>query len=189
MCCYFAYFQSIPGCGKFKKQPLQNKEELAICFQGIVNVGSDHWNPCGNTPTVAVDDVVHVDDEVAALGATQEEDLDEITPSPSSGKRPARPFHVTGKKPKTANAILIQEACTSMASSASAYAAKKEGKFTIEEVMKAVIECGAAYGSDEHYIATSLFVKREQREMFMTLPTNEIKKNWLTRKYNDRLAK
>ena len=90
---------------------------------------------------------------------------------------------------KFGNAILIQEACTSMASSTSAYATKKEGKFTIEEVMKAVIECGAAYGSDEHYIATSLFVKREQREMFMTLPTNEIMFNWLRRKYNDKYEK
>ncbi|XP_021311648.1 L10-interacting MYB domain-containing protein [Sorghum bicolor] len=179
----------IPGCGKFRKQPLQNEDELAICFQGIVNIGSDHWNPCGNTSTMAVDDVVPVDDEVAALGGTQEEELDEVTPSPSSGKRPARPFHGTCKKPKTANAVLIQEACTSMASSASAYAAKREGKFTIEEVMKAVVECGAEYGSDEHYIATSLFVKREQREMFMTLPTNDVKKSWLTRKYNDRHAK
>lgn len=103
MCCYFAYFQSIPGCGKFKKQPLQNEEELAICFQGIVNVGSDHWNPCGNTPTVVVDDVVHLDDEVAALSATQEEDLDGlplpqlngmdygVPESESAGLRPFRP--------------------------------------------------------------------------------------------------
>jgi hypothetical protein len=51
-----------------------------------------------------------------------------------------------------------------MASSANAYAAKKDGKFTIDEVMKAVIACGAEYKTDEHYIATELFVKKEQRE-------------------------
>jgi hypothetical protein len=141
-------------------------------------------------PTGTQDEEVAAQTEdVDALGGTQDDDDIEVTPSPSSGKRPARPFHGTCKKPKTANAVLIQEACTSMASSASAYAAKREGKFTIEEVMKAVVECGAEYGSDEHYIATSLFVKREQREMFMTLPTNDVKKSWLTRKYNDRHAK
>jgi hypothetical protein len=64
-----------------------------------------------------------------------------------------------------------------MASSANAYAAKKEGKFTIDEVMKVVVACGAAYGSDEHYIATQLFVKKEQREMFMTLPTDDVRLN------------
>ncbi|KAF0936198.1 hypothetical protein E2562_039486, partial [Oryza meyeriana var. granulata] len=36
----------IPGCGKFRKHPLQNEDELMICFQGIVNIGADHWSPC-----------------------------------------------------------------------------------------------------------------------------------------------
>jgi hypothetical protein len=76
-----------------------------------------------------------------------------------------------------------------MASSANAYAAKKEEKFSIEELMKAVIACGAAYGTDEHYIATELFVKKKQREMFMTFPTDDVRFNWLSRKYNDRHAK
>lgn len=50
--------------------------------------------------------------------------------------------------------------------------------------MELVIACGANFGSNEHYIAFELFVK-EQREMFMTLPTDEIRFNWL-RKYNDK---
>lgn len=187
----FAYFQDIPGCGKFRKHPLQNEDELTICFQGIVNIGSDHWTPCGNNSTVAVDDEVTPRAlDVDALGATQDEEVAEVTPSPSSGKRPAMPVEGSGKKPKTGNAVLIQEAVTSMASSANAYAARKEGKFTIDEVMKEVIACGAAYGTDEHYIATKLFVKKEQREMFMTLPaTDDIRFNWLTRSYNDRHSK
>jgi hypothetical protein len=52
-----------------------------------------------------------------------------------------------------------------------------------------VLACGAGYDSNEHYIASELFVKKEQREMFMTMPTNEIKFNWLKRKYNDKYAK
>jgi hypothetical protein len=51
--------------------------------------------------------------------------------------------------------------------------------------MKDVIACGAEYKSNEHYIATKLFVK-EQREMLMTLPTDDIKFDWLSRKYNDK---
>jgi hypothetical protein len=76
-----------------------------------------------------------------------------------------------------------------MASSANEYATRKVGKYTIEEVMNVVIACGAEYGSNEHYIATELFVKKEQRDMFMTFPTDEIRFNWLSRKYNDRHAK
>jgi hypothetical protein len=127
--------------------------------------------------------------DVNALGATQDKEANEVTPSPSSGKRTARPVQDRGKKLKTTNAVLIQEAVTSMASSANAYAAKKEGKFTIDEVMKVVVASGAAYGSHEHYIATQLFVKKEQREMFMTLPTDDVRLNWLSRCYNDRQAK
>jgi hypothetical protein len=50
--------------------------------------------------------------------------------------------------------------------------------------MDLVLECGAGYDTDEHYIATELFVKKDQRKMFMTLPTNETRFNWLRRKYN-----
>jgi hypothetical protein len=52
--------------------------------------------------------------------------------------------------------------------------------------MAVVLECGAGYDTDEHYISTELCVKKEQREMFMTIPTNGIRFNWLRRKYNDK---
>jgi hypothetical protein len=32
-------------------------------------------------------------------------------------------------------------------------------------------------------------VKRDQREMFLTLPTNEIRFQWLTRRYNDKYGR
>jgi len=50
--------------------------------------------------------------------------------------------------------------------------------------MELVLDCGADYGTDEHYIATELFVKKDQRDMFLTLPTREIRFNWLRRKYH-----
>jgi hypothetical protein len=52
--------------------------------------------------------------------------------------------------------------------------------------MQHVLECGADYSSNEHDIATQLFVKKDQREMFLTLPTNKIRFDWLTRRYNDK---
>jgi hypothetical protein len=68
--------------------------------------------------------------------------------------------------------------------SASTFALKKEGGVTIKEVMDHVLECGADYGTNEHSVATQLFVKKDQREMFLTLPTNKIRFDWLTRMYN-----
>ena len=123
-----------------------------------------------------------------SIPGTQEEDIG-ISPPPASGKRLARPVERSGKKVKSGNALLIQEAVNSMASSANEYVSKRHGKYSIDEVMEVVIACGAGYDSNEHYIATELFVKKEQREMFMTLPTNEIRFNWLRRKYNDKYDK
>ena len=75
-----------------------------------------------------------------------------------------------------------------MASSANEYVSKRVGKFSIDQVMELVIACGAGYGSNEHYIASELFVKKEQWEMFMTLPTDTIRFNWLSRKYNNKYS-
>jgi hypothetical protein len=69
-----------------------------------------------------------------------------------------------------------------MVMSASSYASQKEGKYSIDEVMEQVLACGANYGSNEHFIATELFINKQQREMFMTMPTNH-RMEWLTRKY------
>ena len=52
-----------------------------------------------------------------------------------------------------------------------------------------VIACGADLGSDEHFVASELFVKKEQREMFMTIPTKEARFNWLKRKYDMHFGK
>jgi hypothetical protein len=42
---HVAFFQDILGCGKFKKQGLQNIEKLQICFGSITNIGIDHCSP------------------------------------------------------------------------------------------------------------------------------------------------
>ncbi|XP_066352031.1 L10-interacting MYB domain-containing protein-like [Miscanthus floridulus] len=182
----------IPDCGKFKKKGLENEDDLAKCFADITTIGIDHWSP----HVVNVENVDETQEEATnfdpqdddVIPETQEEDIG-ISPPPTSGKRLARPVEKSGKKAKSGNALLIQEAVNSMASSANEYVSKRHGKYSIDEVMEVVIACGADYDSNEHYIATELFVKKEQREMFMTLPTNEIRFTWLRRKYNDKYDK
>jgi hypothetical protein len=44
---------------------------------------------------------------------------------------------------------------------------------SIKDVMVLVRECGAVPGSKEHFIASQVFIKRAEREMFMTLETPE----------------
>ena len=54
---------------------------------------------------------------------------------------------------------------------------------SIQDVMALVEECGAAPRTDEHFIATVLFTKKAEREMFMTLRTHEDRFDWLRRKH------
>jgi hypothetical protein len=56
----------------------------------------------------------------------------------------------------------------------------------IEAIMKEVVECGAVEGSVEHYIATKLFGKLENRAFFYTMKTNEGRLRWLKLQYEDR---
>ena len=37
--------------------------------------------------------------------------------------------------------------------------------------MELMVACGAGYETNEHYIFFEFFVKKEQPEMFMTLPS------------------
>ena len=185
----FCLFQDISGYGKFKKKGLENVDELAKCFADITTVGIEYWSP----HIVNVEATENIDDtqdesQDDFVDETQEEE-NGISPPPASGKRLARPIERSGKKAKSSNPLLIQEAVTSMASLANEYVLKRHGKYSIDEVIEVVIACGADYDSNEHYIVSELFVKKEQREMFMTLPTNEIRFNWLRRKYNDKYEK
>ena len=52
-------------------------------------------------------------------------------------------------------------------------------RYSIEDVMALVVECGAALGSNEHFIATILFTMRAERQMFMTLRTPRDRIDWL----------
>ncbi|GJN23892.1 hypothetical protein PR202_gb11584 [Eleusine coracana subsp. coracana] len=172
---------------------LQNSDELEKCFADITNIGVDHWSPhmanpanTGATEPNATEpeqrDRDTQEDEVGGnyVDSSQFEQESPINPN---GKRPPTRVDDKGKKPKTGTAALIQEAVSSIATSANSYASSKQGKYSITEVMEHVVSCGAEVDSNEHFIATELFVKKEQREMFMTLPS-ESRKNWLTRKYN-----
>lgn len=54
---------------------------------------------------------------------------------------------------------------------------------SIKDVMALVKESGAVPGTKEHFIASQVFTKRSEREMFMTLETPEERFAWLTMKH------
>ena len=54
---------------------------------------------------------------------------------------------------------------------------------SIQDVMKLVKECGVTSGTNDHFVASLVLVKRAEREMFMTLDTPEERFTWLRRKH------
>lgn len=172
---------------------------MRIMFGDIANDESDHWNPLSSNPIIppSRDDVYDIpedgdcgdeinNDAEVGDGTNNDDEVEGDTPSPSIilEKRRAQGGPDKLKKPIVGIALVIQEAVTKIAETASSFTSKKFGEVTVQQVMEVVLECGAGYDTYEHYIATELFVKKDQREMFMTLPTNEIRFNWLRRKFN-----
>jgi hypothetical protein len=56
----------------------------------------------------------------------------------------------------------------------------------IAEMLESVIEPGAGEGSDEHFYATQLLIKKEYKDVFVTLKTAEGKLAWLKRTWEER---
>ncbi|KAI4984593.1 hypothetical protein ZWY2020_017223 [Hordeum vulgare] len=181
----------IPGCGKFQKRGLQNENNLSIMFGDITSDGTDHWNPASRTipqsssatSVFNVDNIHDVDLEETQTGESHAD---------GKGKRLGGVVDGNNKKQKTS--LVIQEQITRVGdiaertqSSFESYM-KKEESSSVTSVMDLVVECGAIVGSDEYFIATELFVKREQREMFLHMTESVARFDWLRRKYNTKLV-
>ncbi|XP_004959440.1 zinc finger CCCH domain-containing protein 43-like [Setaria italica] len=173
---------------------LQNVDDLTVMFGDIINDETDHWNPMTSNPIIPQNDETPIDvdidvgdnldgggDDIHVYpteedneGATMN-DIEEVSPSIGNGKRRSRVIIDKQKKAKTGTALVIQEKLSEIAEQAKAFTSKKVGEVTVEQVMDLVLDCGAGYGADEHFIATELFVKKDQRDMFMTFPTKDIR--------------
>ncbi|PVH39226.1 hypothetical protein PAHAL_5G459500 [Panicum hallii] len=184
--------KDIPGCGKFRKKALQNQECLREMFGDISSDETDHWNPMTDNPIVpeSQQDLINVDSGDVEEEEEHQDMVHDWNYSPEEEELGVQESFVIleiPKKPKSSTALLIQDQITKIAESTSSFTSKKQGEVTISEIMDLVLDCGADYGSNEHDIATQLFVKKDQREMFLTLPTREIRFSWLTRRFNDNL--
>nr|XP_040242215.1 L10-interacting MYB domain-containing protein-like [Aegilops tauschii subsp. strangulata] len=68
--------KDIPGCGKFRKKPLQNLEHLSKMFGDILNDEQDHWNPMSDNPIIPPSQEIFVDaDNVVGIGEEEVHDI------------------------------------------------------------------------------------------------------------------
>ncbi|CAO2162792.1 unnamed protein product [Urochloa humidicola] len=188
--------QKIKGCTRFKNRGLQNEDELEIMFEDLRNTGDDHWcASSGVAPSQATppQSPIRVDDEDEAINEEdQDSEADEVTPTIVRGKRGRGADNSKAKKPKTSGGHWFHEQMGKLVymnerttASCESIARRGEGQSgsTIQDVMALVKECGAVPGTNEHFIASLLFTKQPEREMFLTMDTPQERFDWLTRKH------
>jgi len=163
-------------------------------FGDIRNTGDDHWcASSGVAPSQfsSPPSPIPVDDEDEAVNEVNDSEPEEVTPTSGKGKRGKGADNNKEKKPKTSTGqwfheqmgkiVEMNERTTASCESI----ARREDKSgcSIKDVMALVKECGAVPSTNEHFIASIVFTKRAEREMFMTLETHEERFEWLTRKH------
>lgn len=191
--------QVVKGSSKFRHRGLLNLDKLEIMFEDIRNTGDDHWNPCsGVAPTQhehtpVSSSQINIDDDEEEVNYNDDSEPEDVTPTSSRSVRARVTSQGKGKKRKTSGGRWFQDKIGELvamnerttASCESMALASKEPKsdFSIKEVMALVKACGATPGTNEHFIATCLFTKKDDREMFMTLDTPGERFEWLKRKH------
>ncbi|GJN02084.1 hypothetical protein PR202_ga19402 [Eleusine coracana subsp. coracana] len=167
----------------FKTAPLEFEEEMRILLDSVCVTNATSFVPGGsaNAATqVGEGNVGHEGDDASS------NDI----PSPlvgrgSAEKRPGKRPAAHGaslnekKRKKTYRDGLIkrlvdayEKKSESSKNSASATSIVVDHvRDEISQLMELVIQSGAEEGSDEHYYATQLLIKKEYRDMFMTLKT------------------
>ena len=149
---------------------MDNLDELEVMFQHINVTGLSSVIP-GVQKTTAPIDVG--DDSNEKEGKCKARDVD----------------HTFSPKKKGRNPMVkqVSRLIDVLATSKSKNEQKVEDE--IIELMDQAVNAGASEGSDEHFMATQLFVKRENRAVFRSIKTNEAKVASLKRMYEERKNK
>ncbi|KAF7108325.1 LOW QUALITY PROTEIN: hypothetical protein CFC21_108820 [Triticum aestivum] len=160
-------------------------------FEDITSDGSNHWNPSTGIPpssSAAIPDTI----DIEAITDVDLLEDPQVPPSPASPfvpstkKRLGKTIDDKHKKPRTAQVmqdeitqikIIAKESQETVQSFI-----KNDDATSVASTMNEVLALGILEGSDEHYIATELFIKREQREMFLHMGV-AARKDWRRRKF------
>ncbi|KAJ1286864.1 hypothetical protein BS78_03G384800 [Paspalum vaginatum] len=167
----------MPGCITFKTLPLEHEDKLQIMFQST--------NVANETSFIPGGDRGEGDIEVAG-----DEGGSPKGPASGGGDRRAekRPAHYSPKaKKKRKN--FRDECMERLVGQSSRYSATSQVVDHVREeianMLDQVINDGAEEGSDEHYYATQLLIKKEHRDVFSTLKTQNGRLSWLRRAWGD----
>jgi hypothetical protein len=157
-------FQAMPACKKFRLAALENEEDLEIMFSGV---------SCTNAYAMAPG-------AKEGLPANDSDDVEEVSPSVEDKQARKRggdhksPIKKSKKNFRDMQFKRFVDSFVEKASSSKSSATSSPNDHVrqeIAEMMESVISAGAVEGSDEHFYATQLLIKKEYRDVFLTLKT------------------
>jgi hypothetical protein len=168
------------------KAGLQNEELLQKMFEDIRNTGADHWSLGQSTIPTPTNEAIHIADDNEIDEETEDDE-------PSAKRKRGGGSKVDkSKKSKSGSQKMVEEMSKSNELSAQTLSSIQSFTKTredppgcsIKDVMALVEECCAVEGTNEHFIATEIFIKKDQREMFVnSLCTPAGRFAWLKKKY------
>ncbi|CAN6360852.1 unnamed protein product [Urochloa humidicola] len=184
----------MPGCISFKTSVLEHEDMMRIMFEAISVTNETSYVPGGGHRGADGDGVQEEAEDRDGEGV-QERGTPEVTPSankrpnPSSGRITGSP---SGKKRKTYRDNLMKrlvdtyEKKAQSSTNSTTSVVVDHVREEIGTMLQQVIIDGAEEGSDEHYYATQLLKKKDNRDVFVTLKTPAGRLNWLRRAWEDR---
>lgn len=178
---------AMPGCIRFKDTPLENEAEMQIMFDAISVTNESSVIPGVGKATENEDDTVLVDekgDGTPKISPVVDKRKKEKTlhDSPHKNKKNKKTFKdECMKRLVDAYEMKAQSSKNSATSLGVDHAREK-----IAKLLELVIQDGAEEGSDEHYYASQLFMKKDYSDVFITLKTPNGRLNWLKRSWEDR---
>ncbi|CAL5026850.1 unnamed protein product [Urochloa decumbens] len=165
---------AMPGCATFKTSPLEHEDLLQIMFEATSVTN-------GTACVPGFDDDAHEGD------GQGDDDID------GQGGRPAPDFSPKEKKKRRTfrdqclkRLVDAYELRAQSSKNSATSQVVDHVRIEIATMLDQVIKDGADEGSDEHFYATQLLIKKEYRDVFITLKTTNGRLSWLRRTWEDR---
>ncbi|CAD6225038.1 unnamed protein product [Miscanthus lutarioriparius] len=168
---------AMSGCITFRDNLLEHEDQQRIMFDAISVTNETSYVPVGGSDALQIGQSEDAVDAISEDGGTPK-----VTPTSDKRvqKRPA-PISPPEKKKKT-----FRDQCMKRLVDAYEKKAQSSKQDEVTKMIDQVIEDGAEEGSDEHYYATQLLMKKEYRDMFSTLKTPSGRLGWLRRAWEDK---
>ncbi|XBJ13587.1 hypothetical protein VPH35_005736 [Triticum aestivum] len=178
-CPEWSEYQEIPDCGKFCFAPLENVNLLNIMFEDMVDL-----RPTAPEANLAVNTTIRSEqgagdgNDVGIIDKYVNEQSKEAMLQQSYEKEPNLMKVKTNYVHAGLNDRVNFDGNLNPSNLAAPMRINRVGS-NISDIMELVVGAGAEEGSDEHFIATQLFIRPEHREMFLTLKTPRGRLGWL----------